>query len=191
LKAIRPKNSFLWGDICKRSNAIDGPYAATPGELSAPRSIWLTKLIIEEYQCSVMLKIISSILHVISSGVLLASFAIAQSSAPPARPSPASHARPDPNSSAQIGRTHLTRSLNGIATGFTASRAASVASIRSRAEAEERQIMVRKQILSLIGSLPERTPLNARVLGTTQADGFQIEKVLFDSQPNFPVTALL
>jgi cephalosporin-C deacetylase-like acetyl esterase len=66
-----------------------------------------------------------------------------------------------------------------------------VASIRSRYEAEGRQIMVRKQIMSLIGSLPERTPLNARVLGSTQADGFQIRKVLFDSQLNFPVTALL
>ncbi|MGA3162538.1 MAG: acetylxylan esterase [Terracidiphilus sp.] len=51
--------------------------------------------------------------------------------------------------------------------------------------------MVRKEILALIGSLPERTPLNARVLGSTQADGFQIKKVLFDSQPGFPVTALL
>ena len=28
-------------------------------------------------------------------------------------------------------------------------------------------------------------------LGSTQADGFQIKKILFDSQPNFPVTALL
>jgi len=51
--------------------------------------------------------------------------------------------------------------------------------------------MVRKQILALIGTLPERTPLNARVLGSTQADGFQIKKILFNSQPNFPVTALL
>jgi cephalosporin-C deacetylase-like acetyl esterase len=138
-----------------------------------------------------MHKIISSILRVIYVGALLASFAAAQSSAPPAHPVPVAHGRLDPNSSAQIGRTHLTQSLDSIAARFTVARAASVASIRSRAEAEGRQIMVRKQILSLIGSLPERTPLNARVLGTTQADGFRIEKVLFDSQPNFPVTALL
>ncbi len=42
-----------------------------------------------------------------------------------------------------------------------------------------------------MASLPEKTPLNAKVLGTTQADGFRIEKILFESQPNFPVTALL
>src|ERR1035437_4344677 len=138
-----------------------------------------------------MHKTISVTLCEIFAGALLASFAAAQSTAPPVRPIPVPHARLDPNNPAQIGRTHLTRSLDSIAAEFTASRAASVASIRSRAEAEERQIMVRKQILSLIGNLPERTPLNASVLGSTQADGFQIRKVLFDSQPNFPVTALL
>ena len=145
------------------------------------------QLMIEEYQCSVMPKTISSLFRVICAGMLLASYATAQSTAPAVRP----NAKPDPNSPAQIGRTHLTRSLDRVAAGFTASRAASVASIRTRAEAQERQTMVRKQILALIGTLPERTLLNARVLGSTQADGFQIKKILFDSQPNFPVTALL
>jgi cephalosporin-C deacetylase-like acetyl esterase len=138
-----------------------------------------------------MHKTISVTLCEIFAGALLASFAAAQSTAPSVRPIPVPHARLDPNHLAQIGRTKLAHSLDSIAAEFTASRAASVASIRSRGEAEERQIMVRKQILSLIGSLPERTPLNARVLGSMQADGFQIRKVLFDSQPNFPVTALL
>ncbi|MFY9854413.1 MAG: acetylxylan esterase [Terracidiphilus sp.] len=138
-----------------------------------------------------MLKTISSILRVIFASALLASYAAAQSTAPPVRPTPVSNAKPDPNSPAQIGRTHLTRSLDSIAAGFTSSRAASVASIRTRAEAEDRQAMVRRQILALIGTLPERTPLNARVLGSMQADGFEIKKVLFDSQPGFPVTALL
>ena len=39
--------------------------------------------------------------------------------------------------------------------------------------------------------MPERTPLNARVTGSTQMDGFRIQKILFESHPNFPVTALL
>src|ERR1035438_8499647 len=162
-----------------------------PASLAHHASTWLTKRIIEEYQCSVMLKIISSILRVIFAGALLASFAAAQSSVPPVPPVPVPHARLDPNRPAQMGRTQLTRSLDSIAAEFTASRAASVASISTRAEAEQRQAMVRKQILALIGTLPERTPLNARVLGSTQGDSFQIKKVLFDSQPGFPVTALL
>lgn len=51
--------------------------------------------------------------------------------------------------------------------------------------------MVRKKILALIGVLPERTPLHAKVVGVTQGDGFRMEKVIYDSQPGFPVTALL
>jgi cephalosporin-C deacetylase-like acetyl esterase len=139
----------------------------------------------------VMCKALSSILRVICAGVLLAGFAAAQTPAPPVRTTPVPTPKLDPNSPAQIGRTHLTQYLDAIAAGYTSARAASIASIHTRAEAEARQDKVRKQILSLVGSLPERTPLNARVLGSTQDEGFRIEKVLFDSQPGFPVTALL
>jgi cephalosporin-C deacetylase-like acetyl esterase len=85
----------------------------------------------------------------------------------------------------------LEQYLDGIAAQDEANRAAAVAAIRTRAQAEARQAKVRAQILSLIGSLPERTPLNAKVVGETQADGFRIRKVIFESQPNFFVTALL
>lgn len=138
-----------------------------------------------------MRKSISSVLCPAGTIVLLASIAVGQSSAPSVRPTPAPNSKLDPNGPAQIGRSHLTHYLDAIAAGYTAARATSVASIHTRAAAEARQTKVRKQILSLIGSLPERTPLNPRILGTTEADGFRIEKVLFDSQPNFPVTALL
>ena len=50
---------------------------------------------------------------------------------------------------------------------------------------------MRQKILSLIGPLPRRTPLNAKFVGDTQANGFRIRKVIFESQPNFFVTALL
>jgi cephalosporin-C deacetylase-like acetyl esterase len=149
------------------------------------------QLSIEEYQCRVMLRNISFVSRALLAGTLLAGCAMAQSSKSPATPAPVHNAKLDPNSPAQIGRTRLTHSLDGIAAGFIASRAASVASIQTRAEARERQAMVRGQVLSLIGSLPERTPLNARILGSTQVDGFQIKKVIFDSQPDFPMTALL
>lgn len=125
--------------------------------------------------------------------VLLASsllFAQAPSQ-PPARPAVAPITKPDPNSPANIGRTQLTNYLDGIAAQQTAARRATVASIKTRAQAEARQREVRKKILTLIGGLPEKTPLNAKVVGTTQADGFRIEKILYESQPNFPVTALL
>ncbi|HEY1993936.1 MAG TPA: acetylxylan esterase [Edaphobacter sp.] len=111
------------------------------------------------------------------------------SSEPPQHPAP--EARPDHNSSANIGRTQLTDYLDDIAAKETAARRATIATISTRAQAEARQREVREKILSLIGGLPEKTRLNAKVLGTTQAEGFRIEKILYQSQPNFPVTALL
>jgi hypothetical protein len=45
--------------------------------------------------------------------------------------------------------------------------------------------------LKQIGAFPERNPLNAVVTGTIQRDGYTIEKVRFESQPNFWVTAIL
>lgn len=91
----------------------------------------------------------------------------------------------------QAGRKTLNEYLNGLAAKYEAQRAAAVAAIHTREEAEARQQEVRRKLLALIGDLPERTPLDAKALGETKTDGFAIRKVLFYSQPNFPVTALL
>ena len=50
----------------------------------------------------------------------------------------------------------------------------------------------REFFLRQLGGLPERcAPLNARVTGTLEQDGYRIEKVLFESQRGFHVTANL
>jgi cephalosporin-C deacetylase-like acetyl esterase len=129
-------------------------------------------------------------LHLLPAAALFAALLSAQT--PPTTPQrPATPVRPDPNSPANIGRTQLTNYLDDIASKETAARRTSIAAITTRAQAEARQSEVRKKILTLIGGLPEKTPLNAKSLGTTQAEGFRIEKILYESQPNFPVTALL
>jgi cephalosporin-C deacetylase-like acetyl esterase len=111
--------------------------------------------------------------------------------ATPPAPSAAPQAKHDPNSPANIGRTELTNYLDDIAAKETAARRATIAAIITRARAEARQREVRTKVLNLIGRLPEKTPLNAKSLGVTHAEGFRIEKILYESQPNFPVTALL
>ncbi len=50
---------------------------------------------------------------------------------------------------------------------------------------------LREQFLRAIGGLPERTPLNPRVTGVIRRDGYRVEKVIFESQPKFYVSALL
>src|SRR4051812_33392697 len=59
------------------------------------------------------------------------------------------------------------------------------ASVRSRGQ------QVRQQILKNIGAFPERTPLNARIVGVIEQPAYRIEKVIFESQPGFYVTASL
>jgi len=99
--------------------------------------------------------------------------------------------RPDPNSPSNIGRTQLTQYLDDIAAKEAAARRTTIAAITTRTQAEARQREVRKKLLALIGTFPEKTSLDPKSFGTTQADGFRIEKILYESQPNFPVTALL
>jgi cephalosporin-C deacetylase-like acetyl esterase len=125
--------------------------------------------------------------HFFVASTLIIGCAGAQRPIPP----PVTPAQRAPSRQASTGRARLVQYLDSIAASYTAARAAQVAAIHDRAQAEARQARVRKQILSLLGSLPERTPLNAKVFGETQADGFRIQKVLFESQPGFPVTALL
>ncbi|MGZ0172227.1 MAG: alpha/beta hydrolase family protein [Planctomycetales bacterium] len=49
----------------------------------------------------------------------------------------------------------------------------------------------RDRFRELLGGFPERTPLNARVVGKLQGDGFRAEKIIYESRPGFLVTATL
>ena len=58
---------------------------------------------------------------------------------------------------------------------------------------KKRQAQLRKRLLVANGlwPLPERTPLNAKVFGKTQREGFTVEKVYFESYPGHFVSGLL
>ena len=62
--------------------------------------------------------------------------------------------------------------------------------IRTVKDIERRRKAMREKFISAIGGLPSSdTPLNAKVAGVIQEDGFQIEKIIFESRPNVFVTA--
>lgn len=54
-----------------------------------------------------------------------------------------------------------------------------------------RQEDVRQILLDIIGPFPERTPLNVRVTGVIQRDGYRVEKLIYESQPGYYVTSAL
>jgi len=65
------------------------------------------------------------------------------------------------------------------------------AGLKTRADAETYVQEVRKKIQLCFGPFPEKTPLNPRVTGTVERDAYKIEKVIFESRPQFLVTANL
>lgn len=68
---------------------------------------------------------------------------------------------------------------------------ASAAEIDSPEKLQAWQQRVRDQFKESLGEFPERTPLNPVITGTVQADGYRVEKILFESQPRHYVTAAL
>src|SRR5690348_230450 len=78
----------------------------------------------------------------------------------------------------------LLRWMDKIAQGQLDARDKQIAAIRTRAEAERRKEVVRRKIMSALGGLPDYNgPLNGRVTGQIQADGYVIEKVIYQSLP--------
>jgi dienelactone hydrolase len=60
-------------------------------------------------------------------------------------------------------------------------------------ELDARRAAQKARLMKSLGldPLPDRTPLNARITGTLQRQGYRIERLVFESRPNFPVTALV
>lgn len=68
-------------------------------------------------------------------------------------------------------------------------RAAHVAQLQGKQDWLERQAQVRQTLARLVGPFPEKTPLNARITGVVEKEGFRLEKLIYESMPNFFVTA--
>jgi len=77
--------------------------------------------------------------------------------------------------------------LNAVAAQWTAK----IASIQTADGARERNRFVRAKEHDLLSGWPEKTPLKPRVTKTTQRDGYRIENVMYQSRPDFWVTANL
>ena len=72
-----------------------------------------------------------------------------------------------------------------------ASRRALLARVQSKEQVATRTTTVRSQLWDLIGGRPEETPLNPRITGTVERNGYRIEKLIFESMPQIYITANL
>ncbi|MGO9917028.1 MAG: alpha/beta hydrolase family protein [Isosphaeraceae bacterium] len=85
-----------------------------------------------------------------------------------------------------LGR-HL---LDQAAQHFKARRQA-IAAIKTSEAIVQRQKAMRDFLLGSLGDLPERSPLNAKVVGSLTSSGYRIDKVIFESRLDHHVTANL
>ncbi|HEU5146596.1 MAG TPA: prolyl oligopeptidase family serine peptidase, partial [Chryseosolibacter sp.] len=66
-----------------------------------------------------------------------------------------------------------------------------IGKIQSLDEWKFRQQSIRKTLLEVIGPFPEKTPLNAKITRTVSKNGYRIEHIVYESRPQFFVTASL
>ncbi len=82
--------------------------------------------------------------------------------------------------------------LDRIAQAQLDHREREIAAIHDKAGADRRKEYVRQKLFEILGGLPtESGPLNPRVTGQLAADGYTIEKILFESLPGFYVSGNL
>jgi dienelactone hydrolase len=65
------------------------------------------------------------------------------------------------------------------------------AAIRNKAQADAWLRATKEKARACFGPLPAKTPLNPRITGVVERDAYRIEKVIFESRPDFYVTANL
>ena len=81
--------------------------------------------------------------------------------------------------------------LNEQAFDYLDKRDSLIATLRTEGDWKNRQEVVKKAMLADIGSFPERTPLNARTIKIEKKDGYSIEKIVFESMPDYYVAGCL
>jgi cephalosporin-C deacetylase-like acetyl esterase len=83
---------------------------------------------------------------------------------------------------------------NRMATKMATARAqrkSDLAKVTSSSAAEHRISLIRTKVWECIGGKPDETPLNATITGVIDREEYSIDKVVFESQPKFYVTAHL
>ena len=66
-----------------------------------------------------------------------------------------------------------------------------VSGLTTKSDWEKRQKDIRKKLAEAIGTFPEKTPLNAKIVGVSEKKDYRVEKIIYESRPHFYVTAAM
>jgi dienelactone hydrolase len=70
-------------------------------------------------------------------------------------------------------------------------RNSAISKLTTESAIRDRQRWVTETFWKLAGGMPERTPLNPRTAGALERQGYRLEKVVYESRPNFHISANL
>ena len=90
-----------------------------------------------------------------------------------------------------LARQELDKYLTAIAFRCLDQRKEMVAGINSPEEVAKWQRTIRRKMFSMLGPVPERTPVRAGIVGEIERDGYKVQKLLFQSIAGFFVPALV
>lgn len=89
------------------------------------------------------------------------------------------------------GENMLIHTINHQAFKMLDKRDSEIAALKTKEDWLARQKKVSETLLKIVGPFPVKTPLNAKITGTIQKDGYRIEKILYESIPNYFVTGCM
>src|SRR5271165_3107549 len=81
--------------------------------------------------------------------------------------------------------------LRDLAARAYEARSREIAKLTSAEAIRARQQWVRETFWKLAGGMPQRTPLNTRTVGGFERAGYRVEKLVYESVPNFHIAANL
>jgi dienelactone hydrolase len=90
------------------------------------------------------------------------------------------------------GKNMLVHHLNDQAFSYLDDRDKEITSLNTKEDWIKRQVKVKDILFNKIaGPFPEKTPLNSKVTGVIKKESYKIEKIVYESRPNFYVTGCL
>ena len=75
--------------------------------------------------------------------------------------------------------------LNKQAFDYLDLRDKEISKLRTKTDWIERQEKVKEILMESVGPFPEKTPLNPRITGVLHKDGYRVEKIIYESMPEF------
>lgn len=66
-----------------------------------------------------------------------------------------------------------------------------VSKLKTKEDWTARRKKVSSIYREIVGTFPQKTPLNPKITGTLKGDGFKVEKIIYESMPGFYVTGAL